>query len=384
MINILTVIGARPQIIKSAAINRAVKNKFNDQISEKILHTGQHYDEEMSAFFFDELQIQKPDFNLKVGSSSHGKQTAQMMEGIEKVTLELKPDAILVYGDTNSTLAAALVGSKLHIPVIHVEAGLRSFDKSMPEEINRITTDHCSTLLFSPTKTGVDNLKKEGFVCDNIKINSNNPGVYHVGDVMYDNSIYYSTYAQNNSEIIQNNFLEENDYILVTVHRDSNTDDPQKLINIVNAFVEVSEQKNTKIVWPIHPRVKNLLNKPEYEKIADLINNTDSFIILPPTSFFDIIQLEQNARLIITDSGGVQKEAYFFNKPTVILRPHTEWVELVESKHAILCGSDKQKIVAGAAKMWSKRFDSFPEVFGKGKAAEEICEIIIKTLSAPC
>jgi len=377
MIKILTVIGARPQIIKAAAINRVVNNLFKNEIKEIILHTGQHYDDEMSAFFFDELGITKPDFNLHVGSASHANQSAEMMIGIEKVVNEVFPDFILVYGDTNSTLAAALVGAKIHIPVIHIEAGLRSFDKYMPEELNRITTDHCSTLLFSPTMTGITNLNNEGINSTRSNFNINSPGVFHVGDVMLDNSLFYAKMAERKSTILNDNQLEDKDFILATVHRDNNTDAVDRLLSIVKAFDELTRRKQMKIVWPMHPRTSNLLKKELYADVKGIIEENSQIVILPPASFFDIISLENNAKLIITDSGGVQKEAYFFKKPCLILRPHTEWVELVNSGHALLCDADEKRILDGADVMLNKTMKEFDPIFGNGEAASSICKIIL-------
>lgn len=381
MIRILTVIGARPQIIKAAAIHRVIKEKYKGKMEEVILHTGQHYDDNMSDFFFKELGLSPAKINLAVGSGNHGKQTALMIQGIEEALLSLKPDAILVYGDTNSTVAAALAGSKLHVPIIHVEAGLRSFDKAMPEEINRIMTDHSSTLLFSPTQTGVDNLVKEGFDLNRNAHNANNPGVYHVGDVMYDNSIYYANIADDKSTILEDWSLAKNEFILATVHRDNNTDSVERLLAIVNAFDKITKDRNIKIVWPIHPRTSNLLKKESYQSVKSVLDNNDNLLLIPPASFFDIIVLEKNAKMILTDSGGVQKEAYFFNKPCVILRPHTEWVELVASGHAILCDANFDKIIDGVEQLLSKDLEGFPPVFGNAHAAEDICRIIYETLA---
>lgn len=380
MIRILTIIGARPQIIKAAAFNRAVKTKFSNEIEELILHTGQHYDDEMSAFFFDELGIAKPDINLHVGSSSHASQTAVMMKGIEKAIEEVNPNYILVYGDTNSTLAAALVGVKMHVPIIHVEAGLRSFDKAMPEEINRITTDHCSTLLFSPTKTGIENLKNEGLtnsIAQNYQLNS--PGVFHVGDIMLDNSLYYAAAATKKTSILEENRLAKNGFFLATVHRDNNTDSVERLLSIIGAFDIVTKQNDMKLVWPMHPRTDNLLKLDKYAEVKKIIDNNDRIVVLPPASFFEIIMLESHAKLILTDSGGVQKEAYFFKKPCLILRSQTEWVELVNSGHAMLCDANTEQIVDGTEVMLKSELPIFDPIFGQGNAAEEICEIILKS-----
>ena len=261
MIKILNIIGARPQIIKAAAISRAIKKHFHNKIEDVVLHTGQHYDDNMSQVFINELQVPKPKYNLGIGSGTHGEQTAVIIIGLEKVILEEKPDFVVVYGDTNSTLAAAISASKLKVPIVHIEAGLRSFNKNMPEEINRIMCDHVSTLLFSPTKTGINNLIKEGFALENEGIFSfNNPGVFHSGDVMYDNSLYFSDLANQKSQIISKLQIEKEDFVLLTVHRDHNTDNPEKLQSIFNAVNDISTSFNINFIIPLHPRTLKLLS----------------------------------------------------------------------------------------------------------------------------
>lgn len=378
MIKILTIIGARPQIIKAAAISRAISTNFADQIKEYILHTGQHYDEKMSEVFFTELNIPRPDFNLNVGSGIHGMQTAKMIEGIEKIILELNPDFLLVYGDTNSTLAGAIAASKLHLPVIHVEAGLRSYNKSMPEEINRIMCDHVSTLLFSPTTTGVDNLKKEGFLIDNQPPYSiDNPKVYHSGDIMYDNSLYFAKQAKTQSTILKQLTLTNQKYVLCTIHRDNNTDIPSRLNAIFSALETIEKNHHIKIIIPLHPRTKKILSTTLTEELYQRIIHHPNIQIIDPVSFLDMIQLEENSSLIITDSGGVQKEAYFFNKPCVILRPETEWVELVKNGTAILADADKDNIISAFETLINNKLLDFCPIFGNGNAADFICKKII-------
>jgi UDP-GlcNAc3NAcA epimerase len=260
MIKIVTIIGARPQIIKAAALSRAIKQRFSNSITEIIVHTGQHYDENMSQVFFDELGIPAPNYNLNVGSGSHGKQTATMIAGIEEILINEKPHAIVLYGDTNSTLAGAIAASKIHVPVIHIEAGLRSFNKAMPEEVNRIMCDHVSTLLFSPTKTGFQNLLNEGFKGKNSKpYNANNPKIYHSGDVMYDNSLHFSEVAEQKTTIISKNNLEKNNFILATIHRNNNTDEPIRLNALFNALYKISEENKLDVLLPLHPRTAKLL-----------------------------------------------------------------------------------------------------------------------------
>jgi UDP-GlcNAc3NAcA epimerase len=379
MIKLLTVVGARPQIIKAAALSRALKNKFPDRISEIILHTGQHYDQNMSQVFFDELGIPEPDFNLNTGSASHGVQTAAMIVGIEEKLLTLKPDFLVLYGDTNSTLAGAIAASKLKTPVVHIEAGLRSFNKTMPEEINRIVCDHVSTLLFSPTPTGVANLVKEGFATDTRPpFSADNPAVYHCGDIMYDNSLYFSRVAEERSSILEKHHLEPGKFILGTIHRDNNTDDPQRLNAIFRTLHRISSGE-TKVFVPLHPRASKMLDQNLDKKLYGEINANPNLVITKPVSFLDIIKLEKNAKMIITDSGGVQKEAYFFRKPCIILRPETEWVEIVENGTALIADADPEKIL-DAFEYFSHQDDlEFPPVFGDGKAAEFICEKIIHT-----
>ncbi len=374
MIKIVTIIGARPQIIKAAALSRAIKNNFSDKIKEVIVHTGQHYDENMSQVFFDELGIPTPDYNLGVGSGAHGVQTAKMIEGIEEILLKEKPDYLVVYGDTNSTLAGAIAASKIHIPIVHIEAGLRSFNKAMPEEINRICCDHCSTMLFSPTTTGYKNLINEGFNPNNKKpFTIDNPGIYHCGDVMYDNSLYFAkstVYSLQSTDIIA-----KKNFILCTIHRNNNTDEPERLKSIVKALIKISVEKE--IVIPLHPRTKKLLDvNLDSETYNTFINNSNIHII-EPVSFLEMISLEKNAGLVITDSGGVQKEAYFFKKPCIIMRSETEWKEIVEVGAAIIVDADEDRILEAYHHFKENNIEEFPEIFGDGKAAEFICKELI-------
>ena len=382
MKKILTIIGARPQIIKAAAISRAIKNNFSDKIEELIIHTGQHYDANMSEIFFEELAIPRPDFNLNVGSSSHGQQTAKIIEGIEELLLTTNPDGIIIYGDTNSTVAAALAASKLQIPIFHIEAGLRSFNKVMPEEINRILSDHISTLLFCPTKTAINNLKKEGFSLENSsKPTIDNPHTYLCGDIMFDNSIHFSSISDINATILKNENLTNEKFILVTIHRNANTDDTIRLNAIFNALNYIQNTTNFTIVLPIHPRTKKMMDLLLNQENKQLLAENQKIKIIPPAGFLDIIALEKNAELIITDSGGLQKEAYFFNKPCVILRSETEWVEIVENGNAIIADADEVRIVEAANNLLVKKDYTYPSLFGDGKASEFIIEKIIETLN---
>jgi len=381
MFKILTIIGARPQIIKAAAISRAISNSFGDQIQELILHTGQHYDENMSKVFFEELGIPRPDYNLSVGSGSHGKQTASMLQGIEEVLLKEKPDAVVVYGDTNSTLAAAVAASKLHIHVVHVEAGLRSYNKTMPEEVNRIMCDHVSSMLFSPTSTGLDNLKKEGFKEQDGPFHMDRPGIYHCGDVMYDNSKHFSALSDEKSTILEEHSLAAESFVLSTVHRPANTDNPLHLSSIFEAFLEVIELTGLDVVLPLHPRTANLLEGTLSPELYSKVKANAKLKIIPPVSFLDIIALEKNAKLIATDSGGVQKEAFFFQRPCVILRPETEWVELVDNGNAIIADWRKEDIVSAVQNLLANDSLVYPDYYGNGQAAEFICNEMLQNLA---
>lgn len=374
---IVTIIGARPQIIKASALSRAIRNHYANEIQEIIVHTGQHYDDNMSAVFFDELGIPKPDYNLHVGSASHGVQTARMMEGIEEILLKERPDFIVLYGDTNSTLAGATAAAKIHIPIAHVEAGLRSFNKSMPEEINRIVCDHCSTLLFSPTQAGVDNLQREGFSLNNkAPYTIDNPKVFHCGDVMYDNSLHFAEIAETKTGIISKLDLKGKPFILATVHRDTNTDFPERLNAIFSAMLKLS--KKQQIVLPLHPRTEKMLKINLDAALREQLFSSPDIQIVPPVSFLEMIALEKNARLVVTDSGGVQKESYFFQKPCIILRPETEWVEIVETGNAILADADEQRIMEAWNRFESHPSANYPEIFGDGRAAEFILQQLIQ------
>jgi UDP-GlcNAc3NAcA epimerase len=378
---IISIIGARPQIIKSSAISRAIRTKFQNEIEELIVHTGQHYDENMSEVFFEELQIPKPHFNLNVGSGSHGVQTAKMIEGLENIFLSEKPDAIVVYGDTNSTIAGGLAAAKIHIPIVHIEAGLRSFNKAMPEELNRIACDHFSTLLFTPTAIGLENLRKEGFSTTiNSKATIDQPNVYQCGDIMFDNSMYFSEISDEKSTVLKLNDLEKDNYVLCTIHRDSNTDIAANLNSIFNALIHISESKNLKIVLPIHPRTKGKMEELLDKELIQKLTESGSILIIPPAGFLDIIALEKNARVIISDSGGLQKESFFFQKPCVILREQTEWVEIVENGNALLAGSNFEKIIDSFNLLYNKTNYSFPAFYGDGDAASFICQKIVEDL----
>ena len=376
---LVTIIGARPQIIKAAALSRAIKKHYADQIQEVIVHTGQHYDNNMSQVFFDELEIPRPHYNLHVGSDSHGIQTARMTEGTEAILIKVQPDFIILYGDTNSTLAGALAAAKLHVPIVHIEAGLRSFNKSMPEEINRIVCDHCSTLLFTPTKAGLENLKREGFPINNDKpYTIDNPKVYHCGDIMYDNSLHFADIAEKRTDIIQRLGLTNKSFILATIHRDTNTDHPKRLNAIFDAMIELSQE--IRIVLPLHPRTDKLLKTNLSNEKQSLILSNPNISLIPPVSFLEMMALERHAQLIMTDSGGVQKEAYFFKKPCIIPRTETEWVEIVQTGNAILADADENRIIEAWQHFKDNPPTLFPEIFGDGHAAEFMLEKMLQIM----
>lgn len=359
MKKIVTVIGARPQFVKAATVSRAIINHNNESpekaISEIIVHTGQHYDPNMSDVFFDEMEIPRPQYSLGVGGGSHGAMTGRQLEKVEEVLLKEKPDGVLVYGDTNSTLAGALAAAKLHIPVFHVEAGLRSFNMEMPEEINRILTDQISTLLFCPTETAINNLKQEGFDKRPIKMTN-------TGDVMYDAALYYSDKSFKPSDLKNG----DDQFALVTVHRAENTDNFECLAEIVNALNELA--KDMKVVCPLHPRTKKIIENSGFKL---------DIAILEPVSYFEMIWLLQHCEIVLTDSGGLQKEAYFFKKPCVTLREETEWVELVEMKANILAGSNKKKIHDAVKHFKNNSFVSEQAIYGDGQASKKIVQEIV-------
>ena len=350
---VLSIVGARPQFIKAAPVSRALRRVAQ----EVLVHTGQHYDRNLSAVFFDELHIPEPDYNLGVGSGSHGRQTGQMLIRIEEVLLKERPDWVLVYGDTNSTLAGALAAVKLHIPVAHVEAGLRSFNRMMPEEHNRVLTDHASDLLLCPTQTAVDNLAREGVV----------RGVHLTGDVMYDAVLYNIALAEQRSDILARLGLTPGGYALVTAHRPRNTDNPDRLRAIIAALEEIGE--SLPVVFPVHPRTRRALAAlpPAHLPPANLH-------LIEPVGYLDMLMLEKHARLIITDSGGVQKEAYMFRVPCLTLREDTEWPETVAAGWNLLLGADRAAIVRAAHEF--RPTGDPPPLFGDGHAAEHIAALL--------
>jgi UDP-GlcNAc3NAcA epimerase len=382
LIRIFNIVGARPQIIKAAALSRKIKFNYSQEIEDIILHTGQHYDIKMSEVFFKEMDIPNPRYNLNIGSASHGKQTAAMISDLEVVLEREKPDYIVIYGDTNSTLAAAIVGSKMNIPIVHIEAGMRSFNKLMPEEVNRILSDHVSTLLFTPTKTGLNNLKNEGFnMNNNLPFNMDNPGIFHCGDIMYDNALFYKSITKSYTHFLNKSGITRNEYALVTLHRPINTDIKERLNEIFSALYEISVKKQMTLFLPLHPRTKKNLESLLEKSLYNSILSDKNFIIAEPVSFLEMIVLESNAAIIITDSGGVQKEAYFYKKPSIILRAETEWVELVDCGAAKLVDADKNKIMNAFDYYSNSKPLKYPDIFGNGDAAGFICDIMIKNLT---
>jgi UDP-GlcNAc3NAcA epimerase len=369
-IKLLTVIGARPQIIKAAGLSRAIQNRYSDQVQEIILHTGQHYDTNMSDIFFEELGIPLPDINLNVGSYSHGKQTGFMIEGIEKVLLDTHFDGVVLYGDTNSTLAGAIAASKIGVPVFHIEAGLRSFNKTMPEEINRIHTDHVSTLLFCPTEQAIKNLVREGFKLNNDPpYHISNPKVIHSGDIMFDNTLYFGEIAEKKYHTIAGLPVKEMDFVLCTVHRNQNTDNYDKLTAILKALLNIVEQ--TPVVFPVHPRTAKKIEELLSTEWKIKLKQTNLHLV-PPVSFLEMNLLEKYCSLVITDSGGVQKESYFWKKSCIVLRPETEWVELVENGYAYLADTDTEKIISLFNILKNDVKKEYKPLYGNGNAGEFI------------
>ncbi len=378
-IKLINIVGARPQIIKASAISRAIRKHFSNDITEILVHTGQHYDKEMSEVFFDELEIHKPNYNLGVGSAGHGRQTSMMITGIEEVLLKEKPDCVLLYGDTNSTLAGALAASKLHFPIIHVEAGLRSFNKTMPEELNRIMSDHSSTLLFAPTNTAFKNLMAEGFKPENSPpYTIDNPKIYLTGDIMYDNTLFFAGLAEKKkAAFLEDMSLVKNKYILVTIHRDTNTDDIVRLKEILVTLKTLAEEKDIILMMPLHPRTIVSL-KTRLKSLYDELNQCNHIKIIPPVSFLEMILLEKYCKMIITDSGGVQKESHFFKKPCIVLRKETEWIELVNNGTAKLVGADADRIRHEFISFMDSHTNlHYPAFYGDGKTAEFILNEIL-------
>jgi UDP-N-acetylglucosamine 2-epimerase len=384
---VLSIVGARPQFIKAALTSRKIREKG---LREILVHTGQHYDFNMSEIFFQQLNLPKPDHHLGVGSGRHGEQTAKMLIETEKVLLQEKPDIVLVYGDTNTTLAGALAAVKLHIPLAHVEAGLRSFNKKMPEEINRIVADHCSDILFCPTETAAKNLQAEGFtnVANDGKLISRtrpsvpssgpaSPLVINVGDVMFDIALQVQKLTckgkGNAAEILKEHSLKSRDYILVTIHRAENTDIRRNLKSIMEALGQIAKT-GPRVFFPAHPRTKKALEK--YDLLHS--DSTSGITVSEPVSYLEMVALESNARLIITDSGGVQKEAYFFKVPCITPRKETEWTELVDIGWNHVVGAKKTSIVKAALAVLQQSCEDkkWAPFYGDGKACDRIARVL--------
>lgn len=358
MKKIITVIGARPQFIKAAAVSRELlKSK---KLKEIIIHTGQHFDKNMSDVFFEEMEIPRPHNHLNINSLSHGAMTGRMLEGIEKVLIMEKPDIVMVYGDTNSTLAGALAAKKLHIKIAHVEAGLRSYNMKMPEEINRILTDRISDILFCPTEDAVKNLYKEGFKNFNSKIVKN-------GDVMFDAALFYAKRSEEKSGIISKLGLKNNPFVLTTIHREENTDNLKNLKSLINVLNKIS--KEVKIIFPAHPRTHKIL-KREGLKL--------NFEPISPVGYFDMIALLKNCAMVITDSGGLQKEAFFFKKYCITVREQTEWTELVKNGFNFIAGIDANKIYQFYKSIIGKKGNFNKNLYGKGDAGQKIVKELEK------
>lgn len=356
---LMTVLGARPQFIKAAAVSRVVKSDAS--IDERIIHTGQHYDNNMSDVFFNEMDIPLPDHRLNISGVGHAAMTGRMMEALESIFLDEKADAVMVYGDTNSTLAGALAASKIHIPVVHVEAGLRSFNMKMPEEINRILTDRVSDLLLCPTDMAVNNLNNEGYSNFDCIIEKS-------GDVMLDAALYYANDSKCPSSIQKMDI--DPGFVLTTVHRAENTDNPERLAAIMSALTDIAATRN--VIFPVHPRTRSLLR--DYENVPGLH-------LMEPVGYKEMVWLLQNSSLVTTDSGGLQKEAYFFSKPCITMRDETEWVELVTSGVNLLVGSCSKKIVDGFNVMSNQKIDSDGGIYGGGEASQRIVSEINKRFS---
>lgn len=351
---IFSIVGARPQFIKAAAVSKEIKK--SSVLKETVLHTGQHFDTNMSDIFFDELKIPRPDFQLNIHGGSHGEMTGKMLIEIEKAMLETKPDYVLVYGDTNSTLAGALAASKLHIPIAHVEAGLRSFNMKMPEEINRILTDQVSSILFCPTDTAVANLESEGF------LSKKNVYVDNVGDVMEDAAHLFSPMSR-----VPLTFNPESDgFILATLHRAENTDNTVRLSEIISALNDIHHSISP-VVMPLHPRTRQIIEKQGI---------SIDFSVIEPVGYLEMIWLIKNSSCVITDSGGLQKEAYFFHKPCITMRDETEWTELVESGVNVLAGANRDSILKLASKMLRSEFDYSKNLYGNGNASNNIVNVL--------
>ncbi|RYG74240.1 UDP-N-acetylglucosamine 2-epimerase (non-hydrolyzing) [Lentibacillus lipolyticus] len=356
---VLTIIGARPQFIKACMLSKALRS--NAGVNEVLVHTGQHYDNNMSTVFFNQLKLPEPDVYLGIGSGTQGEQTGKMLSELEKVILSSNPDMVVVYGDTNSTLAGSLAAAKLHIPVAHVEAGLRSFNRQMPEEVNRVVTDHLSHWLFCPSQTAAENLRREGM----------EEQIVVTGDIMYDAVLHFKKHAEEQSTILQDLSLPESDYYLATIHRAENTDDPKRLKSILDAL----QQLHKKVILPLHPRTKRKIDEFSFNDSID----TAHIEVVEPLDYFDTLALATRASVILTDSGGLQKEAYMLQVPCVTLRDETEWMETVKTGWNQLAGADREEIINTVMKQRTSK--ESPPIFGDGNASQKIAETLVSDLN---
>jgi UDP-N-acetylglucosamine 2-epimerase len=373
---LLSIVGARPQFVKAAVVSAAIERhnsraKDSTRIEQKLIHTGQHYEHNLSGVFFDQLPLPTPDYHLGVGSGAHGAQTAAMLEGLEKVLLQEKPDMTVVYGDTNSTIAGALASAKMNIPVAHVEAGLRSFNRAMPEEMNRVATDHLSDLLLCPTDTAVKNLRREGIL----------RGVALTGDVMLDAVQSFQPLAARRAELLNNLDVRPGGYALVTIHRAENTDDLKRLESLLGMLTRLGKPA----VFPMHPRLRDRIAKQESGALRQLLEGARELRVIEPVSYLDMLLLETNARMILTDSGGVQKEAYFVGVPCLTLRDETEWIETLQNHWNRVVGTSPEKILPLAQSLWTRNGATpkgAPNLrqFGGGRAADRTVRAIVAYL----
>lgn len=379
MIKLSIIVGARPQFIKASALLNTIRKHFNNHLKFTLIHSGQHYDKNMSDVFYKTMQIDKPNYQIKSKQSTQGAQTSRMLEAIEQILSKEKPHWCVVFGDTNTTLAGALAASKLHIPIAHVEAGMRSYNKTMPEEINRIFTDHCSTVLFVPSQSAMNNLQKEGFYLDSIPPYSiNNPAIVFTGDIMYE--VYLNFIEQLNNrksnydlqEKVKNKFD-----IVCTIHRQENTDNEQHLYQIMLALLSLA-QLSYRIIFPIHPRTQKIISQSEkLQKIFLSIKQNKNIHVSEPLSYEKMMQILQHVQIVLTDSGGLQKEAFYAQKPCVILRNETEWTEIIQCGAATIAGTDNDNIVNQTIKLINNLPTYFPEIFGNGKTSHIICQWFI-------
>lgn len=380
-LKLTTVVGARPQFVKAGTVSRAIRDHFSDQVEEDIIHTGQHYDYGMSDVFFEELDIPAPAAHLGIGSMGHGAQTGEMMRALEEDFLSRKPDAVMVYGDTNSTMAAALAAVKIHIPVIHVEAGLRSFNMRMPEEVNRICTDHVSSMYSCPTQQAIDNLKLEGIVDTEGTCSPANRWVKHHGDVMFDNMLYLQQKFGGCEELMEKNGLESGKFIMMTCHRPSNSDNKESLTMILDSLRSIAQDNGLKVFFPMHPRTRKMAETNLDPAFWSSLQDDENFILHEPVGIVEVTGLLNECRMVATDSGGLQKEALFADKPVIILRNETEWVEIVKSGWGKLTGSDSTKIKTAFSDL-SGLTGKPPRLYGDGRAAELLIGDIINGFGA--